>query len=138
MAGELSKVVSGEVAKRALQAAFPMMKPVYRARYGVSGESAERGLEKTRAALDRIQSERGPRDYLVGDEFTVADLTAAALMSPVIRPPEFPYLTSMIPAGLVEIRESLLAHPGAAWVLEMYRRHRGTSAEVSRTPARAR
>ena len=42
-------------------------------------------------ALDRIESERAGRDHLVGDRFTVADLTAAALLYPLVWPPEFPY-----------------------------------------------
>ena len=45
----------------------------------------------TGAALDRIESERAGRDHLVGDTFTVADLTAAALLYPLVWPPEFPY-----------------------------------------------
>ena len=40
--------------------------------------------------MDRIERERGPSGYLVGDSFTVADLTAAAILSPLVRPPEFP------------------------------------------------
>ena len=43
------------------------------------------------AALDRIESERAGGDYLVGEGFTVADLTAAALLYPLVWPPEFQY-----------------------------------------------
>ena len=43
------------------------------------------------AAVDRIESERDGRDYLVGESFTVADLTAAALLYPLVWPPEFQY-----------------------------------------------
>ena len=42
-------------------------------------------------ALDRIESERAGGDYLVGEGFTVADLTAAALLYPLVWPPEFQY-----------------------------------------------
>ena len=35
----------------------------------------------------------------------------------------------MVPAVL-ELREELMARPGGEWVNEMYRRHRGASAEV--------
>ena len=44
-----------------------------------------------RAALDRLEAELQPSGYLVGERFSVADLTAAALLAPVVLPPEFPY-----------------------------------------------
>src|SRR2546430_16684269 len=46
---------------------------------------------RVRAGLDRIVAELGPSGHLVGDAFSVADLTAAALLSPIVLPPEFPY-----------------------------------------------
>ena len=57
-------------------------------RYGINDETAVKGREKTIAALERLESEIGPSGYLVGDGFTVADLTAAALLFPLVRPPE--------------------------------------------------
>lgn len=41
--------------------------------------------------MDRLELELSASGYLVGDSFTVADLTAAALFYGVARPPEFPY-----------------------------------------------
>lgn len=32
-----------------------------------------------------------PSGYLVGSKFSVADLTLAALIAPLVAPPEFPY-----------------------------------------------
>ena len=54
-------------------------------------ESADRGREAVRAAMDRLESEVGVSGYLVGDGFTVADLTAASLFTPLLTPPERPY-----------------------------------------------
>ena len=42
------------------------------------------------AALDRLDDELGGGEYLVGDRFTVADLTAAALFYPLVPPPGGP------------------------------------------------
>ncbi|MGH8659803.1 MAG: glutathione S-transferase family protein [Gammaproteobacteria bacterium] len=42
--------------------------------------------------FDRLEAEIGPSGYLAGDRFGVADLAAAAVMTAIIRPPEFPYL----------------------------------------------
>src|SRR2546428_636649 len=72
-----------------------------------------------------------PSGYLVGDGFSVADLTAAALFYPLVQPPEFPYpWPRPLPAWLGEYRAALAGRAAFQWVGEMYSRHRGTSAEV--------
>ncbi len=82
--------------------------------------------------LDRIVSELGPSGHLVGDAFSVADLTAAALLSPIVLPPEFPYPPpGPPPQHLTALRASLEGHPAFRWVLEIYRQHRGTSAAIA-------
>jgi glutathione S-transferase len=84
--------------------------------------------------MDRIERERGPSGYLVGDSFSVADLTAAAILSVLVRPPEFPYHQvdpARDPEDLKRWRDTLTGRPAFKYVLEMYARHRGTSAEVA-------
>jgi len=81
------------------------------------------------AAALALVAERGIRTgYLVGDRFSVADLTAAALLSPVVFPPESPVV---LPEPRAEGVRRWLARwatlPGTAWVGDTYRRHRGTS-----------
>jgi glutathione S-transferase len=48
---------------------------------------AQRARGLLAAALDRIEQQRQGA-YLVADAFTVADLTAAAMLSPILQPPE--------------------------------------------------
>jgi glutathione S-transferase len=85
------------------------------------------------AALDRIEQERQGRAYLVGDAFTVADLTAAAMLSPLLQPPEIQYpLRVALPQYLQDYRARLLRHPSTQWAVGIYRLHRGRSAEISR------
>src|SRR5207247_9285630 len=87
---------------------------------------------RVRAGLDRIVAELEPPGHLVGDAFSVADLTAAALLSPIVLPPEFPYPPpGPRPQHLLALRASLEGHPAFRWVLETYRRHRGTSAAIA-------
>ncbi len=122
----------GRVVPYAPRAAVVAFRAFYRARHDINAATVAEGRAKVRAALDRLEAELGPSGYLVGDAFTVADLTAAALFAPLLFPPEFPYP----PAGPVlpaigELRAFLGDRPGLAWVLDTYRRHRGTSAEVA-------
>jgi glutathione S-transferase len=97
-------------------------------RYGFNQEAFEKSVEALVAALDRIESERSSRDHLVGDSFTVADLTAAALLYPLVWPSEYPYELPDPPPS--EFRDSVREHPALGWIRETWRRKRGASAEV--------
>jgi len=93
-------------------------------RFGVkSTEAAQTARERVRSALDRLEQELGGGEYLVGGRFTVADLTAAALLYPLVLPPEGPRLPDP-PEALERFRAPLKERPGYRWVEEMFRRHR--------------
>lgn len=96
-------------------------------RYSFNPDAVESSWDSLRETLDRLEAERDG-DYLVGDAFSVADLTAASLLYPLGWPPELQYEFPEPPH--VERLESLRAHPIADWVREMWARHRGASAEV--------
>ena len=53
-----------------------------------------------------------------------------------MRPAELQYpLKFAMPDSLRQFRDELAPHPAAQWSLEIYRRHRGSSAEVKRARA---
>jgi glutathione S-transferase len=120
--------------------AYRMLRPLvrifpsfYRFRHDISEARLETDRATVSAALDRIEREREGRAYLVGDAFTVADLTAAALLSPALQPPGIQYpLGVELPAYMQDYRATLLAHPAAQWAAGIYRMHRGRSAELPR------
>jgi glutathione S-transferase len=117
-----------------LRTISPLFGQVVKRRYRIRPETVERSREKVRAAFGRIEADVGPSGYLVGQSFTVADLTAASILAPIVMPPEFPYI-KLHPdertAGSRRFRDSLGDRPGFKWVEDMYARHRGTSAEVA-------
>jgi glutathione S-transferase len=87
--------------------------------------AAERSAEKVLAALDRLEAELGSEDYLVGDSFSVADLTAASLFYPLVLPEEGPLpSTEEPPAGIERFRQPLKERRAYRWVEEMFRHHR--------------
>jgi glutathione S-transferase len=93
-------------------------------RYGAgSAKAAERARRRVLRVLDRLEAELGATDYLVGERFTVADLTAASLLYPLVLPAEGPALPEP-PATFASFRESLKRRRGFRWVEEMFRRHR--------------
>jgi len=99
-------------------------------RYGVRSEhAAEIARGKVLAAFDRLESELGDAEYLVGDRFTVADLTAAALLYPLVRPPEGPRLYELT-ESYERFRGELAVRRGYRWVEGMFRRHRNAAADL--------
>jgi glutathione S-transferase len=122
---------------RLLRAMAPVAKRMVRMDFHINDETAAEARRQVVAGMDRLESEIQPSGYLVGDRFSVADLTAAALYTPLLAPPERPYVPATMPAPLLELREELMARPGAEWIFEMYARHRGTSAEIGAPPAPA-
>jgi glutathione S-transferase len=120
--------LAGGIARIGLRAAFPLAWRYMSARYDFGEQAVQRSRTTLIEALDRIESERAGGDYLVGDSFTVADLTAAALLYPTVWPPEFPYELPDPPRW--KFLEPMRDHPALDWIRDMWRRHRGTSAEV--------
>jgi glutathione S-transferase len=117
-----------------LRVGFPVLRVAMRERFEISAEAAANSRAKIVAAIDRLEREISPNGYLVGDSFTVADLTAAALLYPVARPREFPYAMVAeddLPATWREFVDSLGQRSGGRWVAEIYRRHRGATAELT-------
>jgi glutathione S-transferase len=109
-----------------------MFPAFYRFRHKISDTRLEADRATVNAALDRIEQERHGRRYLDGEAFTVADLTAAAMLSPVLQPPEIQYPVRVeLPPYLQDYRATLLRHPAARWAAEIYRLHRGRSAGFS-------
>jgi glutathione S-transferase len=119
-------------ARRTMRALFPAFRAYYKLRHRIAPPTIEVAPAQVRAALDRIAAELQPSGYLVGDHFSVADLTAAALLWPLVLPPEFQYLpTGDFHVAFAEFRDPLTDHPACRWAAGIYRRHRGVSAEVA-------
>lgn len=117
------------------------MRLLYRAAYPVARKAiiAEMNLldadhirscvQRTEEAFDFVAEHAGPRGYLVGDSFTVADLTAAALLAPAVEltHPQMK-LPEPKPAPVVAWQERWADHPGSAWVKARYEKDRPASA----------
>ncbi|HEY6381159.1 MAG TPA: glutathione S-transferase family protein [Pseudolabrys sp.] len=123
----------GGKAYRTLQPVRRIFPSFYRLRHRISESNLEKDRAIVAAALDRIEHERQGRAYLVGEAFTIADLTAAALLGVLLQPPEIQYpLQVELPMYLKDYRTMLMRHPAAHWAVGIYRLHRGYSAEVAK------
>jgi glutathione S-transferase len=115
--------------KAMMRATFPLGWLYVSHRYTFTEADAAAAWGTLESALADVERERAGRDYLVGDSFSVADLTAAALLWPLAWPEQFPY--ELPEPRYVDRFEQLRSLPGVDWVRATYARHRGTSAEVA-------
>jgi glutathione S-transferase len=89
--------------------------------------AADRARASVLAVLDRIEAELAAGDgiHLVGESFSVADLTGAALFFPLATPIGAPLPPDLpAPPGLECFRAEIRDRPGYRWVEETYRRYR--------------
>jgi glutathione S-transferase len=115
----------------AARAIFPLHRRQVIAAFGIDRASVELAWSKVRAAGECFREEIQPNGYLVGDGFTVADLTVAALVAPAIAPEQFPYAQPQRGHPLFAELRTAFAESGLLdWAYEIYARHRGHSAEV--------
>jgi glutathione S-transferase len=119
-------------------AMFPVHRRRVIAAFGIDEFSVGYAWAKLRAAGERFRAELQPTGYLVGNTFTVADLTVAALVAPVVAPEQFPYPQPQRGHPMLAPLRDALAEAGLVdWARDMYARHRGESAEVRRVSGRA-
>jgi len=113
-------------ARALVRGVFPLLRVAIRSRFRVNARTAAESRGRVLGAVERLERElgAGSGEYLVGERFSVADLTAASLLYPIVRPAAFPYPIPEIPAGAGEFMDALASRPIGAWVARMYERHR--------------
>ena len=106
-----------------LRLAWPKLAPTMRRGFGIDAASVARARGDIEAALHELAEARGASAYLVGERFTRADLTAAALLAPLTREPLYPVAwPDPLPEPLRGDCERLA--PELAWVSATYAAHR--------------
>ncbi|HEY1853269.1 MAG TPA: glutathione S-transferase family protein [Solirubrobacterales bacterium] len=128
MFGELAALAVPPPLSRAPTLLASYARVYTRRRFGVAGEAAAaRARAAIVAALERIEIELASGDgmHLVGERFSVADLTAASLAFPVVMPEGGPLPADIrLPSELERFRAELRERPGYRWVEETYARYR--------------
>src|SRR4051812_34370521 len=114
--------------RRALPLAFPIVARVIDRYLDITPESVAGSLADVRALYDSVGERLADgRPYLMGDSFTAADLTFAALSAPLVLPPEYGVplpRVEELPARMADVVRELRSHPAGAHALEMYRTER--------------
>lgn len=105
---------------------FPLVRGLVKKGNGVTGpESAVDGEKAAQEAFDWVAKESKATGYLVGNAFSVADLAVASHLATCIDPPHVDMQRPQpAPQKMNDWLARWRAHPGAPWVMEMYRKHR--------------
>jgi glutathione S-transferase len=114
------------LARTAYRAVFPFTKRLIRRANGITDGDAIAEAERLLAQnMDSLAKLTYKSRYLAGDAFSVADLTAAALLAPVIDPPH-PDMKKPepMPPRLAELTVKWRDHAAGRWVLDIYDQHR--------------
>jgi glutathione S-transferase len=111
---------------------YPLLRRRISREFGVDGGRVALANEKLTTAGERFRAELQPSGYLVGDRFSIADLTLAALVAPLAAPEEFPYPQPQRSHPRFEPVRAALSEAGLLeWTRQIYADHRGRSAEIA-------
>jgi glutathione S-transferase len=110
--------------RRAVSILFPALARGMRRRFRVPGPGDDGPLAELEAEIAFIGREVGESGFLVGDRFSVADLTAASLLAPVVCAEEMPAGLPPFPQQLQELSARLRDTAGGSWARSIYLEYR--------------
>jgi glutathione S-transferase len=107
--------------------AVPLAAPLIRKGNGIDGPaSVADGHRAAEQALDFVAQRALADGYLVGQTFSLADLTAGSTLAVLAQPPASPMAGPQpYGAAFVTLLQRFAAHPAIAWTRQLYARHRG-------------
>lgn len=116
----------GPLVKMLGRLTVPLLRRTLVWRFRLQPARVQDSWRRVLSALDHLESllDGDAARYLVGDTFTLADLTAATMLAPLFGPPGSPWSDERL--GLVPDpqREALRRRPAGRWVLAIYAKHR--------------
>jgi glutathione S-transferase len=107
--------------------AFPLIRQRIRGMYAINEANVAADKERIAGAYERIDGLLASSPFLVGDRFSRADLTLAALLAPMWRPEEHPTRWPRLeayPAEVNALRARFEQTRARAHALRAYREHR--------------
>jgi glutathione S-transferase len=120
---------------KVIRAGYPFIRWAFRRKLNITEAGAQRAQQRITEVIDWLEAQLGDgRTYLVGGQFTAADITAASLLAPIACPSQHPvygdaaYQRTMV--GAIKPWRDRMA---LQWVRTMYQLHR----DQLRSPAQA-
>ena len=102
---------------------FPKLKKTMRKFMNINEESAQRSRERLEIAIERLHGHLQDNAFLVGDQFTRADLSAASLLAPLRKPEKYGLnWPDQLPQRFEDLVDGF--QPKINWVDEIYDKFR--------------
>jgi glutathione S-transferase len=92
--------------------------------YNITPEAVSRAKLRFRDALAKLDRALEGQEYFTGSDPCRADITVAALLAPLCRPPEHPVAWPELPQALRDFTRDFEQSRTWQHVLAMYRKHR--------------
>lgn len=109
----------------ALKRAHGLLRTALGRAFKVSARAEAQSIARTEALFAEVATTLGTNRYLVGDRFSAADLTFAALASPILLPDELPFLhRTDLPPEIGVVVDRFRESRAGQHALDVYRRHR--------------
>ncbi len=110
---------------------FGLVKMIMRLSMGITAKRSAASQQIVGEALDWLAANINEHGYLIGEQFTVADLAAAAVVMPTSLAEGTPAAAPLPRPPELQAWVGLWAgHPAVEWAEKMYRDHRPDSAAV--------
>lgn len=110
------------------EVAFPFMVTLLRRLLRLTENGAARSLQEIRTIFEDVNQRLATNNnYLVGDRFSVADITFASLAAPVLFPEEYPIQfpsLDQIPTEMATVIQELRVTPAGQYALRLYQEER--------------
>lgn len=111
------------------QFVFSLFYPLLRQRiyqtYVISDDRVEQAKQSFATAMSEVEQQIADKDYLVGNEFSRADISVASMLSLLVLPEQHPLPWIDIPdPHAKQFIETYRSHPVSEWVRMIYGRHR--------------
>jgi len=104
---------------------YPLLRYNIYQTYVISAAKVEQARREFDIAMCEIENMLKQKQYLVGEQFTRADLSVASMLSLLAMPPEHPFPWREIPDPQTRaFYDAYQDHPVTEWVTKMYRDHR--------------
>lgn len=104
---------------------YPILRHKIYTTYVISASKVEQARREFDVAMCEVEKMIGQKQYLVGEQFTRADLSVASMLSLLAMPSEHPFPWQEIPDSQArDFYDEYRDHPVTEWVAKMYRDHR--------------
>ncbi len=105
----------------------PLLRQMIRHTFKVYQPRVADSWQRIQDALPQLELWLGgsASNYLVGDSFTLADLTAASMLAPLFGPDNSPWSDARLPPISQQLRAEACATVAGQWVLRLYGEYRG-------------